>query len=182
MQIPLANPGAFEEECQKKTTCSTGCHALLQRKCPTGHTASPHTDLHCVWVSIPVRPPRRRLGPKGRGYYHHQLRCPIPHHHHLSHSSLISQPCCTSDLIKNSHTQTVTAVKAHFFPAWHLLSQGYIMPVPCMAGPVPGWWQCSLLSPEEETVQTSQLCSSVPHAGPVHPWPLIPSEEVSGFE
>lgn len=44
--------------------------------------------------------------PKGRGYYHHQLHCPIPHHHHLSNSSVISEPCCTSDLIKNSQTNS----------------------------------------------------------------------------
>lgn len=105
---------------------------------------------------------------------HHQLNCPISHyHHHLSYASFISQPHCTSERTHReriiAHTKNHCRKSTLLAPAWRLLSREYLMFAPCMTGPTPGQWQCFLLSPDEETVQTSQLCSYVPHADLVHP-------------
>lgn len=150
--------------------------------CHRPNNISPQTDLFCALHSKPSLNPC--VSAQRRGNHHHRLHRPIPHHqHHLSHIYLIAQPRCASGFTENSHA-VIAVNKITLFrpPTWRLLSQEYIMPVPCMAGPVPGRWQCSSLSAEVETLQTSQLCSYAPHAGPVHPQPLILSEEVSGFE
>lgn len=153
------------------------------------HAASPlFCEFHRLWLSKHSSPSLLLSHwywkrPRGRGYCRHRLLCPAPTTV-ISPACLLSLwPCCTSVLIENTCTNSKCCESTLFFaPAWRLLSREYVMPVPCMAGAMPRRWQCSPLSPEEETVETSQLSSSSPHAGPVHRKPLIPDEEPSGFE
>ena len=97
---------------------------------------------------------------------------PLPHPPSSPSSSILRRSYLSALLYIRTHREhTHTHTNSQFrkstllAPAWRLLSEEYIMPVPCMGGPTPARWQCSPLSPEEETVQTSQLCSYVPHAG-----------------
>lgn len=94
---------------------------------------------------------------------------PAPLPHPPSSSSILQLSYLSELLYIRSHKELAHShcrISTLFAPAWCLLSQEFIMPVPCMAGPMPGRWQCSPLSSGEETVQTSLLCSYEPHAGP----------------
>lgn len=122
---------------KKKTTCPTACDALPQRL-PTDL----FRELHRIWVSKAILHPcgsalTWEIKEAGRGEVTTSSTAPSPNII-IYLTSLLSLSCCTSDLIKNTRTNSHCHKSTLFASAWRLLSREYIMPVPCMAGPMPG--------------------------------------------